>query len=362
MRGNQVRGAVTGLSIILGALPAMGHADVPDVAADIPPVHSLVSQVMGGLGTPALLVRPGASPHGYALRPSEAEALERADAVFWIGDALEPWLESAIGTLAPAARVTELAALPETLKLEQRQGATFEAHDHAHEETHGQDGSAHHDAETHDHDHEDHDHDAHDHGGHDHDHEAHDHGQDAHDHDHAEHHHHHGGSDPHVWLDPVNARLWLSVIAEELSVLDPENAAIYRANAADAAENLDLLIDEISTRLAPARELNFIVFHDAYQYFEARFGVPAEGSITVSDASDPSAARIQQLQAKVRDLGITCAFSEPQFNPGLVEAVFEGTAARTGVMDPLGAALQPGPDLYPALLRGLADSLSACLD
>lgn len=326
--------------ILLGAVSVLGlasaaSAEVPSVATDIPPVHSLVSIVMDDVGTPDLLVQPGASPHGYSLRPSEAAALNRADAVFWIGESLEPWLEGSIEALAGDAHVIELMEAEGTTELEFREGATFEMHSHDHEG----------------HDHDDHDHEEE----HDHDHDDHDHAEHAH-----EGHHHHG-YDPHAWLDPENARVWLDVIAAELSELDPENADTYRANADAGKAELETLISEISAQLDPVRGQNFIVFHDAYQYFESRFDFPASGSITLSDASDPSPARIEEIQQKVAELGVSCAFTEPQFNPDLVATVFRSTDAQTGIMDPLGADIEPGADLYPQLLRNLASSLTGCL-
>ena len=347
MRKSMIFGTVSVL-----ALAGTAEAEVPAVVADIPPVHSLVAMVMGDLGTPDLLVQPGASPHGYSLRPSEARALDRARAVFWIGESLTPWLESAVGALAGDARLVELMDVEGTTRLGFRDGATFEAHDHDHA-GHGHDdgqGHAGHDA----HDHEE---------GHDEDLDEDQAQKDDHDgHDHADHGQDHHGHDPHAWLDPQNATLWLDAIATELSGLDPENAAVYRANAEAGKQSLNALTTEITARLDPVRGGNFVVFHDAYQYFETRFDIPAAGSITLSDASDPSPARIEEIHAKVQDLGIACAFTEPQFNPDLVRTVFQGTEATTGVMDPLGADLSPGAELYPQLIRNLAESLVSCLE
>ncbi|WP_261395813.1 zinc ABC transporter substrate-binding protein [Salipiger bermudensis] len=356
-------------SFFLGTVSALGlagaaGADVPSVATDIPPVHSLVSIVMGDLGSPDLLVQPGASPHGYSLRPSEARALDQADAVFWIGEALVPWMAGSIEALASDARVVELIETDGTTELAFREGVTFEAHDHDHEEHAEHDDHNHddHDHEEHaehdDHDHDDHDHD--DHAEHDdHDHEDHDHEDHA---EHEDHDHDHHGNDPHAWLDPENGKVWLDVIAAELSALDPENAGTYAANAEAGKAELEALIGEITATLAPLRSENFVVFHDAYQYFETRFDIPAAGSITLADASDPSPARIEEIQGKVAELGVTCAFSEPQYDANLIATVFRGTDARTGVMDPLGTELTPGPDLYPQVLRNLATSLSDCLE
>jgi zinc transport system substrate-binding protein len=357
----------------LFALPAIA---APTVATDIPPVHSLVARVMEGVGEPALIVSPGASPHGYSMRPSEAALLQSADVVVWVGEDLAPWLERSIETLGADATSLALLEVPGAVRLGFREGATFEAHDHDH--AHAETAAA----DPHDQDHDDDAHAAHDHD-HDHDTEAaaaghdHDHDDDAHadeanhdhDHDHEEvaaaedhdHDHAHGGVDPHAWLDPVNGKLWLDAIAAALSVADPGNASTYFQNAAAGKAELDALIAEIEADLAPLAGRGFVVFHDAYRYFEARFGVEAAGAISVSDAAAPSPARVSEIKGAIEAMDASCVFSEPQFEPALVETVTEGTNARTGVLDPVGAALPLGPGLYPTLLRNLRDSLVGCL-
>lgn len=342
-------------------------ADVPRVVADIAPVHSLVARVMDGVGTPDLIVQPGASPHEYSLRPSEAGALQDADLVFWISPDLTPWLADAIGTLATNAAVTELLEADGTIELEFREGALFEAHSHD-EEKHddhddhaqGEDGhkeAKHDDHAGHDHDegHDDHaDHASED--GHD-DHASHD-KEEAHD-EHAG--HDHGAHDPHAWLSPQNAATWLNVIAGQLSAADPDNAGAYFANAAAGRAELDVLTAEVNAVLEPVRGGRFIVFHDAYQYFETAFAFPASGAISLSDASDPSPARIAEIRARIANEGVKCVLAEPQFNAGLVVAVLDGTAAATGVLDPLGSDLELGPALYPQLIRNLASTLAECM-
>lgn len=293
-------------------LAAAAQAEAPAVATDIPPVHSLVARVMEGVGSPALIVSPGASPHGYSLRPSQAGILQQADLVVWTGAELTPWLAGPISALAGKAASLELLEIPGTTLLEYREGAMFQPHDH---------------------------------GDHDHDHD--------HSHDH--------GHDPHAWLDPQNAALWLGAIAAQLSELDPENAPLYDANAKAGQQEIGAMTDSIKVRLAPVQGKPFLVFHDAYHYFENRFGIAAAGAISLADASDPSPARIARIRAMVADLGVVCAFSEPQFNPGLIRTVFEGAEAKTGVIDPLGAGLEPGPALYQQMLQGVADSLADCL-
>lgn len=370
-------------------------ADVPSVAVDIAPIHSLVARVMDGVGTPNLIVQPGASPHEYSLRPSEAAALQDADLVVWMGEDLTPWLEGAVETLAEGAAVTTLLEADGTILLDFREGALFEAHDH---DEHGDDehgheehaeGDEHGDHEDHDEhtehedeDHEEHDHDEHgddDHAEHDdEEHEEHDHEEHSeHDHeehgeheeeDHAEHDDHdgheghdHGAHDPHAWLSPQNASTWLNLIAAQLSAADPDNAGTYFANAAAARDEMAALSAEISATLDPVRGGSFIVFHDAYQYFETDFDFSAAGAISLSDATDPSPARIAEIQGRIQAEGIDCVLAEPQFNPGIVEVVLDGTQAGTGVIDPLGASLEPGPELYPQLLRNMAATLADCL-
>ena len=330
--------SLTALPLVLAA-PAL--ADVPRVAVDIAPVHALVAQVMSGVGVPDLVLPPTASPHAHALRPSEAAALQGADLVVWVGPELTPWLADPLGALAPNAARLGLLEVEGIRRLGFRDGASFEAHDH---------GDA---------DHDDHAHDAPDHGGETHDdHAGHDHAHDDHAHD--DHAHDHSGIDPHAWLDPANAALWLDVIAAELSRLDPDHAATYAANAATAQAALTTMQADIAARMASLSG-GFIVFHDAYHYFEARFGIEAAGAISLSDASDPGPARVAEIRDLVAAEGIACVFVEPQFNRGMVDAVFEGTGVRIGVIDPIGAMLEPGPALYPALLDAMAQSFEACL-
>lgn len=337
---------LTCLSLAFAFLSGAALADVPRVAVDIAPVHSLVARVMEGVGTPKLIVQPGASPHEYSLRPSEARALQDADLVFWVGPGLTPWMKDAIGTLSSDAAVTELIAVDGILTLEFREGALFEAHDHAADETH---------ADTHDHDAHDEDKHAEKAGDH--------HGHAEHKesgHDHEGHAHAEGAVDPHAWLAPENAATWIGVIAEQLSAADPDNAEAYLQNGAAARAEIDALTTKINGILEPVHGKRFIVFHDAYQYFEASFDLAAAGAISLSDASDPSPARVAEIQERIAQEGIDCILAEPQFNAGLVATVSEGTQARTGVLDPLGSDLSPGAALYPQLMVSLARSLAAC--
>lgn len=315
------------------AAAASGATAAPDVVVSIKPVHSLVAAIMQGVGEPQLIVDGAASPHTYNLRPSNARKLEKADVVFWVGPGLEAFLEKPLEALASKATVVELEDAKGLEKLPFREGGPFEAHDH------GDEG-----------------HDAH--NGHAEEEGAHDHG-----HDHAEGHgdHDHGAYDTHLWLDPANAKAMAQTIETALIAADAGNAATYQANTKKLIDDLDALDAELRETVKPVKDKPFIVFHDAYQYFEHRYGVKTAGSITVSPETLPGADRVKQMQEKVRQLGATCVFAEPQFEPKLISVITEGTAAKSATLDPEAATLEPGPDLYFKLMRGIAGSLKDCL-
>ncbi|MGC2854052.1 zinc ABC transporter substrate-binding protein [Novispirillum sp. DQ9] len=310
-------------------LAAPAAAKAPEVVATIHPVQSLVAAVMHGVGEPRRLLPAGASPHSYALKPSEAHMLSQATVVFRVDPGLETFLTQTLDSLAGDATVVTLADAPGTLRLPARAGGAWE-HDHEDE-------------------HEDHGHgDKHDHG------EKHGHGDK---HGHGE----DGGIDGHLWLDPRNAAAWTTAIAEALSQADPTNAATYASNAEATRSRLAELEKRLAERLAPVAGTPYLVFHDAYQYFENRFGLNAVGAVTVSPDQTPGARRISELRTLVRDSGAACVFAEPQFEPRLVGVVIEGTPARSAVLDPIGATIPAGPDLYPTLLENLANGLTGCL-
>ena len=319
------------ISALFSGLALTTYADI-NVVASVKPVHSLVSGVMEGAGKPDLIVQGSASPHTYSLKPSQAKQLEDADLVFWMGHELESFLEKPLEAIATSAHVVELIDSSSLKKIKMREGGMFDAH--AHDEHEG---------------HDDHD----EHEGHD-DHDEHEGHDDHHDHGHDE-------FDIHVWLDPENAKVLVNEIKLALIEKDPSNASIYEANSKKINLKLDQLIDEVSSKLESEKGKGYVVFHDAYQYFEERFGMSAVGSITVSPEVVPGANRIRELKEKIVDLNATCVFSEPQFEPKLVSTVIEGTQANTGVLDPLGASIKDGPELYFTLIRNMANSLQDCL-
>jgi zinc transport system substrate-binding protein len=312
------------------------YADAPDVVVSIKPIHSLVAAIMTGIAEPKLIVDGAASPHTFTMKPSNARTLEGADMVFWVGPGMEAFLSKPLTALASKATVVTLEEAPGLEKLPFREGGAFEAHDHG-DHDHGHD-HAHGAGETHS------------------DHDDHNHGDES---SHAE--HGHDAFDTHLWLDPMNAKALAAEIEKQLVQADPENAAAYQANGADLMKRIDALDAEIKETLSPVKDKPFVVFHDAYQYFEHRYEVKVAGSITVSPETMPGAERVKQIHQKVTDLGATCVFAEPQFEPKLVSVVTEGTPAKSGTLDPEAATLTAGPDLYFELMRGLATSMKDCL-
>jgi len=315
------------------------YAAAPDVVVSIKPIHSLVASIMKGVGEPKLIVDGAASPHTFTMKPSNARALQGADMVFWVGHGMEAFLEKPLEALATNATVVTLEDAPGLEKLPFREGGPFEAHDHGDHGHADGDEHKHGEGEQHaDHDEGGHDHEGHDHEGHD-----------------------HGAFDTHLWLDPMNAKAFAAEIEKQLVQADAENAATYQKNAAELMKQIDAMDAEIKETLSPVKDKPFIVFHDAYQYFEHHYGVTVAGSITVSPETIPGAERVKQIHEKVTQLGATCVFAEPQFEPKLVKVVTEGTPAKSATLDPEAATLTAGPDLYFELMRGLATSMKTCL-
>lgn len=317
------------------------RADVPKVVVSIKPVHSLAAGVMSGVAEPTLLIEGGASPHAYALKPSEAEALQNADVVFWIGEEMETFLEKPLEALPTHATVVALHEADGVVLLPFREGDERESHaDHhtEHDEDHGH-------GDDHGHEH------AEKHG------DKRDNGQAE---DHADE-HAHGEENMHIWLDPNNAAAMVARMVGVLSEVDPANAARYRVNGDTLKSRLAALNSAIESQLEPIKATPYVVFHDAYPYFENRYGLSPAGSITVDPDRRPSAQRIGAIRNKIAETGAVCVFSEPQFEPAIVATVIEGTAAKSAVLDPLGADIDSGPDAYFQLIRNVAASLRGCL-
>ena len=297
----------------LWAAPAA--AAEPKVVVTIKPLHALVAQVMAGVGSPVLLVKGLASPHTYALRPSEARALNDADLFVRMSETVEPFTTRIVRSLPDTVQVVTLQEAPRMKLLSRRMHATFERDTHA-------DGDS----------------------------GEHSHAPSATD-----------AVDGHAWLDPDNAVVMVDRIEQALSAKDPANATLYQANATALKHKLVALAAELGRDLEPIASRPYIVFHDATQYLESRYGLNVVGSISISPEVPASGKRLTELRRKIDELGAVCVFAEPQFDTRLVENLIEGTSARSATLDPEGGRLEPGPDLYFTLMRRLADDLKGCL-
>ena len=308
------------------------------VVASIKPIHSLASYLMDGVGKPGLIVDGYASPHGFALKPSHAKMLQEADLIFWVGEDLESFLEKPLKSIAQKAEKIELLEIKGLTKLKFRERNIFEGRDdHGHKED----------------DHDDHAKKEDDHG-HDDDHKKEKEGHDEHGHEgHA-----HGEFDPHIWLDPSNAKVILNEMAEHLIEKDPKNESVYKNNLKKASKDIDKLLKDVKSELS--KDFKSIVFHDAYQYFEKRFDVNVLGAFTVNTDVLPGAEQLAEIREIIEHDKVSCVFSEPQFNPDIINAVAKDMNIETGVLDPLGATLNPGKDLYFDLIKNMSKSFKGC--
>ncbi len=317
---------ISTIIIALLATISLSKADVK-VVASIKPIHSLVSYVMDGVGKPDVIVDGYNSPHGFSLKPSHAKMIEKADLIIWVGEDLETFLEKPLNTIAKKALNIEIMDLNGIKKLKFREKNIFEGHD--------------------DHGHKEKKHDDHGHG----------HKEKKHD-DHGHEGHAHGEHDPHVWLDPMNAKVIVKEIEKQLVKLDPENSSKYKANSQKAQSELDNLTSNIKKDLKG--NLRFVVFHDAYQYFENRFGIKVLGALTVNPDVLPGAEQLSEIREVIEHEKVNCLFSEPQFNPAIIKSISKDTKIKTGILDPLGATLDRGKDMYFELLQSMYSSFKGC--
>ena len=308
------------LLFLLFAANTSANADIK-VVTSIKPIHSLASYLMDGVGKPDLIVDGYNSPHAFAMKPSHAKMLQNADLIFWIGEDMESFLEKPLNSIAKKAEKIELMEIKGLNKLEFRERNIFEEHeDHGHDE-----------------------------------HKEHGHKEDKHD-DHQG--HAHGEHDPHIWLDPMNAKVILSEMAEHLIENDQKNEAKYKENLKKAHKDLDKLTKKVKSELN--KNFKSIVFHDAYQYFEKRFDINILGAFTVNPDVMPGAEQLAEIREVIEHDKVSCIFSEPQFNPDIIKAVAKDTNVATGVIDPLGATLDPGKDLYFDLIGNMSKSFKGC--
>ena len=293
------------ISILISILPIAHSTAAPRVIADIAPVHGLVARVMMGIGTPVLLVEPGASAHDFSLSPSSTKALAQAAAVFWVGEPLTPWLKRPIENVAKNAKSVELLSLSEKFLLPAR---TSQKHAHNHQHGHSLEDF-----------------------------------------------------DAHAWLDPKIASYWLKIIAESLSVIDPKNSAKYRENADVGQLQIETGLMELSKQLVPLKDMPVAAYHDAYQYLEHRFNLKFLGAIADGDATPPSARRVAELRKRINQYEAFCILTEPQYPSQLIQSISSRDHVRHGIIDPLGKDIPIGPGFYTAFLKSIGNSLSSCM-
>jgi zinc transport system substrate-binding protein len=306
------------------AAPAIAWGSTPQVVVTVKPVHALVAAVMEGAGSPHLLIDGAGSPHTYALKPSDVRRLAAADVIIRVSAQLEVFLAKPLAQAGERTRVVTLDQIPGMTIHALRSNADFEVHQHVHEAKTPERG-----------------------------------------HRHGEEGHRHGGvtsaTDGHLWLDPANARIATLHIAEVLSAVAPSDASRFRQNAEALTARLAALDQQLAVELKPLSGRPFIVFHDSYQYLERRYGLTGAGAVTINPEVPPSALRISQLRSRLAKDGVMCVFAEPEFPPRAIDTIIEGTSVRRATLDPLGAALPPGPAQYFELMDGLVRDLRGCL-
>ena len=313
------------ISTLMFSIITYANADIK-VVTSIKPIHSITSYIMDGVGSPDLLVDGYNSPHNFQLKPSHAKMLQNADLVIFVGEGIEEFLEKPLESIAKDAKKFALLEQSGFKKLKFREKNIFEEHD--------------------DHDnHDDHDKKAKKKDDHD-------------DHGHDDHGHGHGEYDPHIWLDPINAKAMIKKITKLLSKMDKENSSTYKSNSKKAIKEIDMMVKEIKSEMN--KDLKFVVFHDAYQYFENRFDISVLGALTVNTDVLPGAEQLSEIREVIEHENVNCIFSEPQFNPDIINAIAMDTNVKTGVLDPLGATLEPGKDLYFDLIRNISKSFKGC--
>ncbi len=355
------------------------------VVTSIKPVSMVVSAIGGDQVEVEQLVNNQASPHDFAMRPSDLRKLDQADLVVWVGESLETFLEKPLANLSGKKDI-EWMALSGTYLREF--GDTKEEHHHdehdEHDEEHGEHQGHDHDEHHEEHgEHQGHDHDEHheehgEHKGHDHDEHHEEHGEHK-DHDHDEHQgheehdehqghdehghegHDHSGTDPHVWLDPVNAKVLAYEVMEQLSKLDPEHKQTFSDNYHTFIRMLDAADHNVQAALEPVKDVPYFVFHEAYGYFENHYKLNNKGAITLSPERKPGAKTVANIRTEIEENKVACVFSEPQFSPAIVKTLVGGTSVKTAVLDPLGVSLELSNDSYPAFLEALAGQYATCL-
>lgn len=289
------------LALCLSLRAVSATAEPVRVVTTIKPVHSLVSMVLAGITEPYLIVRGVSSPHGFAMRPSDAKALAHADVIFWIGPEMETFMIKPLETLPASARVV-----------------AFVDDDNAHGKESGVDE--------------------------------------------RKGHLHSDGEDLHIWLDPTQAVEMIEQIAATMTAVLPAQSLRIEKNTAAAIEHLISVDAEVRRLVKPLHDDYLVVLHDAYDHFTRHFGLHEFIALSVTPEHEPGPGKISEIRKKISDYNVRCVFAEPQFSDAYIRLLIEGTGAKAAEIDPLGAQLAPGPELYPQLLRHMGIALRGCYE
>jgi zinc transport system substrate-binding protein len=315
MKIKQINNLSTLLKILLSFSFLISYSSLNaevKVVTTIKPIHSLVAGVMDGLGSPSLIVDGSNSPHNFSLKPSHAKMIEDAEIIFWVGEDLETFMIKSLESIANNATKVSFMDLDNITKLKFKEENILEV-------------------EGYDDDHDDHD-------------------------DHYK--HADGEFDAHIWLDPKNAIEIVNEIAKTLSLKDPNNKNVYYSNAEKLNHSLNELIKKIN--LSINKDARFIVFHDAYQYFEKRFDVSSAGALILNEEALPSAKKVSEIHKIIKKQNINCIISEPQFNPNIIKSIAQDSSILTGSFDPLGSSFDTNKNLYFEMILSLSNSLKDC--
>ena len=312
MKIKQINNLSTLLKILLSLSFLISYSSLNaevKVVTTIKPIHSLVAGVMDGLGSPSLIVDGSNSPHNFSLKPSHAKMIEDAEIIFWVGEDLETFMIKSLESIANNATKVSFMDLDSIIKLKFKEENILEV-------------------EGYDDDHDDHD-------------------------DHAD-----GEFDAHIWLDPKNAIEIVNEIAKTLSLKDPNNKNVYYSNAEKLNHSLNELIEKIN--LSINKDARFIVFHDAYQYFEKRFDVSSAGALILNEEALPSAKKVSEIHKIIKKQNINCIISEPQFNPNIIKSIAQDSSILIRSFDPLGSSFDTNKNLYFEMILSLSNSLKDC--
>ena len=303
------------------------------VISTIHPINSLVSAVIGNTGKSITIIPSEQSPHDFKLKPSDVKVLQNGNIIFYVSNHLESSITKVFKNLPKNIKVINLMEESGVNHLAIRDNDAWERHDHHGHDDHDKHGKKHDD-------HDDHD----------------KHGKKHDDHD-----DHEKEDDVHIWLSPDNAIKIVQKVNKVLSLYFPENSKIYNDNTTKFIDKIKNLKMELVRELSPIKNKPYIVFHDAYQYFEKTFELNAVGSVALEGDIASSPKQISFIKDKIIKSKASCVFQEPQFDSKLVKIVVEGTNAKIGTLDPLGVNITGNKDFYLQLLSNMAKSLKECL-